>query len=133
LPKYQTLEQPLAIQTSVSDLLTLTWKGSGIIADFIIPGENQKALRVSFQKTEIIRILDEMPLSTEEDTKNMGLVSEHFAYVVEDSLFWTSQSWAFKMVCSKARHYRFITGSNCLDVISNVEPNMSVVMRSTII
>jgi hypothetical protein len=133
LPKYCALEQPLIIQASGSNLLALTWKGSGIIADFIIPGENQKALRVNFQKTEIIRILDEMPLSNEEDTKKMGLVSEHFAYVVEDSLFWKSQSEAFKIVFNKARHYRFITGCNCLDVISVVEPSMSVVMRSSVI
>jgi hypothetical protein len=133
LPKYQTLEQPLAIQTSGSNLLTLTWKGSGITADFIIPGECEKALRVHFKKTNIVRILDEFAISTEEDIRASGLVSEHFAYVVEDSLFWKSQSEAFKIVFNKVRHYRFITGWNCLDVISDVEPSMNVVMRSPII
>jgi hypothetical protein len=43
-------------------------------ADFVIPGDDQQALRVQFGKTEIVRILDEMPLSTEgEDTKSTGL------------------------------------------------------------
>lgn len=38
-------------------------------------------LRVSFDKQCIIRILDEFPLSTEEDdTPNERLASEHFAF-----------------------------------------------------
>lgn len=47
-----------------------------------------------------------MPLSTEsEDAKSEGLASDQFAYFVEQSLFWKSQSEAFKMVCDEARHY----------------------------
>ena len=133
LPKYYALEQPLIIQASGSNLIALTWKGSGINADFIIPGESETALRVHFKKTDIVRILDEFALSTEEDVEKSGLVSKHFAYLVEDSLFWKSQSEAFKIVSNKVRHYRFVTGWNCLDVISSVEPNMSVVARSPII
>jgi hypothetical protein len=129
LAKYYPLEQPVVLQASRSDLLALSWRDNAITADFTIVSESQKALRVHFQKTEMIRVLDEMPISTEEENKDIGLVSEHFAYLVEDSLFWNSQSEAFRIVFSKVRHYRFITGSNCLDVISDVEPCMSVVMR----
>jgi hypothetical protein len=69
-----------------------------------------------------------MPLSTEtEDTPNEGLVSEHFAYRVEGSSFWRSQSEALKTVHAKARHYRFITGWTCLDVIADIAPVMTVV------
>ena len=130
LPRYHALIQPLEIKTRISDLITLAWEDYGIIADFIIPGDDKHTLRVHFEKTDIVRILDEMPLSTEsEDTKPVGLVPEHFAYVVEDSLFWKSQSEAFKIVFKKARHYRFITGSICLDVISDKEPMISVNVR----
>jgi hypothetical protein len=130
LPKYHAIEQPLEIKSSLSDLIALAWEGRRIVADFTIPDDGEQALRVRFDKTHIVRILDEMPLSTEsEDTKSEGLVSEHFAYIVEDSLFWKSQSEAFKSVFNKARHYRFITGWTCLDVISDAAPIVTVTVR----
>ena|ERR1700730_9341125 len=46
----------------------------------------------------------------------------------EGSQFWKSQSDAFKAVFNKARHYRFVTGWTCLDVISDAEPSMSVII-----
>ena len=130
MPKYYPLEQPLTFKISYSDLIALTWKNGALTADFVIPGESVKALRVYFHKTEIIRILDEFVLSTEEGDRNAGLVAEHFAYSVEDAPFWKSQSETFRLVFSKVRHYCFITGNGCLDVISDVEPSMSVVTRS---
>ena len=130
MPKYSPIEQPIQIKTSLSDLLALTWRDRGIIADFIILGDQERALRVHFEKTEILRILDEMPLSTEnEDTEKEGLVSEHFAYLVEDSAFFRAQSEAFRIVFKNARHYRFITGWTCLDVISDSAPSLSVIDR----
>jgi hypothetical protein len=104
--KYRAIEQPLKIKSSLSDLIALAWRDRGIIADFVIPSDDEHALRVRFDKTHIVRILDEMPLSTEsEDAKSEGLASDQFAYFVEQSLFWKSQSEAFKMVCDEARHY----------------------------
>nr|AWM10898.1 hypothetical protein CIT39_01665 [Bradyrhizobium symbiodeficiens] len=71
-----------------------------------------------------------MPLSTENlNTPSEGLVAEHFAYLVEDSRFWKSQSEALKLVHSNARHYRFVTGWTCLDVISDEKPVMIVTAR----
>jgi hypothetical protein len=129
VPKYHAIEQPLAIKASHSDLIALAWEDRAIVADFIIPGDGQQALRVHFDKSHIVRVLDEMPLSTEnEDTQSEGLVSDHFAYMVEGSQFWKSQSDAFKAVFNKARHYRFVTGWTCLDVISDAEPTMSVII-----
>lgn len=127
MPRYRAIDQPIEIETSLSDLTALTWKDGGIDADFIIPGDEERTLRVHFDTTHIIRILDEMPLSTEsEDSRSEGLISEHFAYLVEDSLFWKLQSEAFKLACNKARHYRFITGWTCLDVISDEQPAITV-------
>jgi len=85
-------------------------------------------IRVAFDKVHIIRILDEMPLSTEAETKNEGLVPNHLAYRVEGSMFRETQSEAFKKTKGKwAQHYRFVTGWTCLDVISDSPPAMSVV------
>jgi len=101
----------------------------GIVADFEVPGELQKAVRINFEKPLIFRVLDELLLSTErEDDKNEGLVSEHFAYLVEDSAFFKSQSDAFRIIWPKARHYQFVTGWACLDVIADAEPSLSVVV-----
>ena len=74
-----------------------------------------------------------MPISTEhEATPNEGLVAEHFARVVEGASFWNQQSEAFKIVCQKARHYRFFTGFYCLDVIALDEPKFNVVPKDAL-
>jgi hypothetical protein len=125
---YSPLEQPIAIKTSLSDLINLVLKRGALLADFLIPGDDQHVLRVQFESVEIIRTLDEMPLSTEtEATPKEGLLAEHFAYLVDGALFWHQQSDAFKIVHAKARHFRFITGWTCLDVIAVGEPRLSVV------
>jgi hypothetical protein len=127
VPKYHLIEQPIAIKTSHSDLFNLVLKGGALVADFLIPGDDQHALRVQFERVEIIRTLDEMPLSTEADTPSDGLLAEHFAYLVDGALFWNQQSEAFRIVNAKARHFRFVTGWTCLDVIAAGEPKLSVV------
>jgi hypothetical protein len=130
MSRYRALVQPFAFKTSLSDLITLVWEDQGISADFAIPGDVLRALTVRFDKTHIVRILDEMPLSTENvDTPSEGLIPEHFAYLVEDSRFWKSQSEAFRVVHGNARHYRFVTGWTCLDVISDEEPVITVTTR----
>jgi hypothetical protein len=131
MSRYLALAQPLSFKTSLSDLITLTWEDQGIRADFAIPGDASRALTVRFDRTHVVRILDEMPLSTEgADTPSEGLIPEHFAYLVEDSWFWKSQSEAFRLVHSTARHYRFVTGWTCLDVISDDGPVITETMRS---
>jgi hypothetical protein len=128
VPKYNPIDQPAAIETSLSDLISLVLKNGALVADFSIPGDDRRALRVEFERVEMIRTLDEMPLSTEaEDTPNEGLLVHHFAYLVDGARFWNQQSEAFKVAFAKARHFRFITGWTCLDVIAAGEPKLSVV------
>lgn len=130
MPKYHAIEQPLAIKTSLSDLIALTWEDQGISAEFAIPDDASRVLTVRFDKTHVVRILDEMALSTEpEHTPSEGLIAEHFAYLVEGSSFWKSQSEALQLVHSNARHYCFVTGWTCLDVISDEEPVITVTTR----
>ena len=130
MSRYYPLAQPFVFKASLSDLITLIWKDQGVSADFAIPEDALRALTVRFDRTHVVRILDEMALSTEtEDTPSEGLIAEHFAYLVEDSSFWKSQSEALKLVHSNARHYRFVTGWTCLDVISDEEPVITVTTR----
>jgi hypothetical protein len=114
-------------------MTTLQWRVppesqlASIVADFLIPGDDSSVLRVQCDRVHIIRVLDEMPLSTEaEDTPNEGLVADHFAYAVESSAFWRTQSDTFKTVFQGAQHYRFITGWTCLDVIAELPPSITV-------
>ncbi|WP_247549806.1 hypothetical protein [Bradyrhizobium sp. 138] len=130
MPKYHPIAQPLQVKTSLSDLIALTWEDQGVCADFAIPDDAWRALTVQFHRTHVVRILDEMALSPEnEDTVSEGLIAEHFAYLVEDSSFWKSQSEALKLIHNNARHYRFVTGWTCLDVISDEEPVITITAR----
>jgi hypothetical protein len=111
-----------------SDLLAISWKADGgLFADFILPKTEGRALRVRFDGPTIVRLLDEMALSTEQGTKNEGLVSRHFAYRVEDSTFADTQSETWKVVNQPVCRYEFITGSGCMDVLSKGKPSFEVI------
>lgn len=127
MPTFKPIDSGISMKCSESTLDRLVLDGDALEADFFIPQDADKRLRVSFLRVEIMRTLDEMPLSTEEKEKWIGLKPEHFAYEVEDAHFWRSQSWAFKASIKDAKHYVFITGWTCLDVISRHPPAFSVV------
>jgi hypothetical protein len=118
MPRYYPIDIGVPLRASRSDLAAFTWATNGITADFFLPDNDENLLRVSFLGQCIVRILDDMPLGTEdEDTPNEGLVNEHFAYRLEDAAFARHQSSAWKL-CQVVTHYRFITGMACLDVLT---------------
>jgi hypothetical protein len=130
MPRYSPIEIPVSLVASLSDLIEFRWGTNGIVADFLIPEDRERALRVTFNKQCIIRILDEMPLSTERDSgPSQGLVRNHFAYRVEGSTFLNAQSEAWKSVNYPVSHYRFITGWACMDVLSSGQPLFAVIER----
>lgn len=130
MPQYIPIAVTPNIISSRSNLLDFQWSKEAINADFLIPGDETSVLRVHFRQVIVVRVLDEMPLSTKkEETPNDGLIPEHFAYIVDNALFWLSQSDVIKAVFPSARHYRFITGWICLDVVSDIEPNMTTIAR----
>jgi hypothetical protein len=80
VPRYTPIQVNPAIEAGQSDLIHLRWERYALAADFIIPGDESGALRVQFDRVDIIRLLDEMPISTEnEETSNEGLIPNHFA------------------------------------------------------
>jgi hypothetical protein len=126
MPRYFPIEAPEPFQCVDSDLKSLCWRQGGIVADFALPFSD-KVLRVRFARVHIVRILDEMPLSTEtEPSRDEGVLPNHFAYRVEGALFWASQSATFFATAPKAKHYRFVTGWTCLDVIADDPPTLTV-------
>ena len=127
MPRYFPIDAGVSFDCDQSDLLAINWKVNSLSADFILPDDEGHALRVRFNGATIVRLLDEMPLSTEQGTKNEGLVSRHFAYRVEGSIFADTQSEAWKMALHPACHYEFITGSGCMDVLSRAAPSFEIV------
>lgn len=129
--KYIPVESGFALACSTSDLLELRWHNNGIVADFIDPKNDDRSWRVVFDDVDFVRILDEFYLSTEEEpgTKE-GLVPENFAYLVEGSNFYASQSGLLPTILPKARHYRFVTGWTCLDIISQESPKFETPRRT---
>jgi hypothetical protein len=130
MPRYYAFDIGVPLQASRSDLASFKWASNGIVAEFILPDDDAKLLRVSFDKPCIVRLLDEMPLSTEEDdTPSEGRVSEHFAYRVEGSAFARHQSEAWKEVCGPVTQYQFVTGWGCVDVLTAALPSFSIEPR----
>ena len=129
MPRYSPIEIPVPLAASGSDLVAFRWETRGVAADFLLP--DKRAIRVTFNKPCIVRILDEMPLSTENDGPSEDLVPDHFAYQVEGSAFVDAQSEAWKLVNAPVTHYRFITGWACMDVLSSGLPSFTVVERSS--
>lgn len=126
--RYIPIEAGISFDCSKSDLLRVDWGTNSLSADFEIPGQEGSALRVTFNNQTIIRLLDEMPLSTETEPKEReGLVPYHFAYRVEGARFAEIQSEAWKEVAGPIHHYQFVTGWGCMDVLCQLSPTFSVV------
>jgi hypothetical protein len=122
MPRYFPIQLNVKVQASASDMVALHWRSSSVIADFVIPQDKFSFLRVRFDKAYIVRVLDEMPLSTEEGGSDYGSLRDHLAYRVEEARFWNTQSETFKFTHKDAQHYRFVTGNTCLDVIAGAAP-----------
>lgn len=125
--RYFPLDAGLIFNSVSSDLLGFDWQSRW--ADFSIPEDGEHLLRVSFRNDVIVRMLDEMALSTETDPATWeGLVPNHFAYRVEGDCFSVAQSEAWK--CGlQVEHYRFVTGWGCLDVLTSLPPDFVVIPK----
>jgi hypothetical protein len=95
---------------------------------FSLGGDDSGYLHVAFPHADIVRVLDETWLSTEEDPSALTrLLPNHFAYTVKNSRFWNAQSEHYRDSQAGAVHYRFVTGGACLDVMTTVAPVFEVV------
>jgi hypothetical protein len=129
MAKYFPIDASVSFRADHSDLLKIDWSVDHLRADFIVPDDNDHALRVSFDGGTIVRLLDEMPLSTEDGpSKNEGLVPFHFAYRVEGATFAQTQSAAWREIRGPVVHYEFVTGSACMDVLAPVTPTFELVV-----
>jgi hypothetical protein len=131
MPSHKPIDIGLRLQASRSDLVDFKWSTNGISANFVIPDDDTNLLQILFNKPCIVRLLDEMPLSTEENPQAAeGLLPDHFAYFVEGAAFALAQSSAWQCVLGPVSHYRFITGWACMDVLTTATPTFKVVSIS---
>jgi hypothetical protein len=109
-----------------SDLIGFDWRNR--TADFVIPNDDQRVLRAQFGDNDIIRLLDEMPISIESDhTARTGLVPGHFAYRVEGHPFLEDASPTWKSLFGELTHFTLVTGWGCLDALTADPVTFSVV------
>lgn len=107
-----------------ADLVSFNWLSKS--AEFV-SNVDGATLVVTFDGEVIVRMLDELPLSTESDPKAWtGIILHHFAYRVEGDPFLFAQSDTWRSMEPKLAHYRFLTGSGCLDVATSATPQFKV-------
>ncbi|MBL8631027.1 MAG: hypothetical protein JNM81_15445 [Rhodospirillaceae bacterium] len=124
--KYQPIDCP-KLKSSHSTLIDFQWHRKAVELKFTYPKDDQRILQVNFDRAEIVRILDEFPLSTEEDKRHTtGLIVDHLAYLVEESPFYLQQSTVWRDQSKDVRHFRFVTGAYCADVMSRSDPRFCV-------
>ena len=127
---YEPIDPGVPIKASMSDLVAFRWETNSVEADFIIPGDDTHLIIVRFESQCIVRLLDEFPLSTEDNgSLNTGLLPEHFAYRVRNAAFERMQSDPWKEIGGSPKHFQFVTGEACMDVISHAEPSFNVIDR----
>lgn len=120
------LEEP--IKCSLSDIIRLSSDGRRVVAYFVVPHDDSKALKIVFENIYVMRMCDEHVLNLEDYPKSDGLVSEHFLYRMEGADFLLHQP-AVKESYEEACHFRCVTGSTCLDVIADEPPTVTLVPR----
>lgn len=125
--RYIPIDTRTSFNAKVVDLVRFHWETHAIFAEFSLPSSEGHVLLVGFDGPCIVRILDEMPLSTESDPNSWeGIVTDNFAYLVEGAAFASQQSELWREVNAPVRHYRFLTQATCVDVLSGAKPSFKV-------
>ncbi len=109
----------------VVDLLHLRMEARALRAEFSFGGDDPRRLAVTFSAVAVLRALDDAHWSTEHDEPCEGLSKHHFAYEVDGARFWRAQSSLITDQRGRRqpfRHYAFLTGWTCVDVISDQRP-----------
>ena len=96
-----------------------------LIAEFGIGSDFATFVRIEFDGPVIFRVLDETWLSTATDSRRWEGDLTTFARLVEGDDFAELHSFFFELVPT-AKHYQFVTGSACLDVITEEVPMASL-------
>lgn len=124
--RYYPMDFDLQAGAVFADIIRIVMElisGSNVMkAHFFVPGQSE-FVKVYFPHVDIFRVIDDMHLPFEEmDILTTGHVSDHFVFRVEGAPFWASQQELLQDLRPETKHFRFVTGGSCLDVISCHEP-----------
>ncbi|MFK4768987.1 hypothetical protein [Rhizobium sp. ZW T2_16] len=82
-------------------------------------------VKLVFPHVVLFRVIEELHLPLEEsDIPRVGAIANHFAYKIQGSPFWAAQREVFETALPGSEHYRFVTGGQCLDVVSRDQPQI---------
>lgn len=111
--------------------VTARCDGQGTFLWFDLWQRPDCVLQVHFPNDCIIRILDDLAISTESEPEQwQGLIADHFAYRVEGDSFERQQSETWRTINEAAVHYRFHTGESCLNVMSINPPRFALIPKT---
>lgn len=126
MPVYKPLKVPVEVDPLTSARLGMfRWVERAFFADFQF-GEGGPVLRVSFTQAAVAKISDHVSIGDLEPGGHQGVAADKFAYAVTDSFLLGDHQKALLDEDRYAVHYRFIAGSQCLDVISSTPPLIRV-------
>ena len=91
-----------------------------------LEGAEKPILLIEFENALVTRVLDEMWSSTETDPARWRGVDGSFARIIEGSEYPTGSDY-LKRIHSDAKHYEFITDSDCVDVIALDSPRAKLI------
>jgi len=96
-----------------------------LVADFSFGEDFLTFVRIEFEGEFIFRVLDELWLSTTSNRNRWTGDLSSFARTVRGDDFAELHSFYFEMK-GEAKHYQFVTGSACVDVIAYTPPKISL-------
>ena len=127
--RYEPMEFDLGAGATAADLVRVEMNyhpdsGAKELRAYFTVGGLDKHLRVFFPHVDIFRVIDDMHLPLEQHGREIvGHVPNHFAYRVEGSPFWAAQREVLEVVLPGSTHYLFVTGGDCLDVVTTEKPS----------
>ncbi|MBP1848524.1 hypothetical protein J2046_006820 [Rhizobium petrolearium] len=125
MPSYVPMEIEPRFSALDLELARSLWTPAQSFVEYIC-AKTRSNLRIAFQKIEIMRIVDDLPLLDLEDEQTSGILQHHFGYVVSDAAFWRANERTIERSVNPMTHYRFITGNSCVDIISSASPHTRV-------
>ena len=131
--RFFPIDMKLAESVEPGGGVTVRMDGEETTLWFDLYGRQDAILQVFFANDCIVRILDEMALSTESAPERWaGLVPHHFAYRVEDDPFVDQQSETWRAVHEPFDHYVFHTDDSCVNILSQNQPYFALVLNAAV-
>ena len=130
MPTYTPLDAGVNFGPDEVRLADVRWRLNGLLVRWVLPRE--RTLFVRFTTQTIIRIMDEFPMGEELDHIDKSQLFPDgeafgFAFEVTGGAFPDAQPKLFGLGLPPLKHYQFLTGSACMDILTLRPPRFRVV------